>query len=78
MFVYKFFSQTTGPLEAKVFVKPPRNIGGKFIQMIMVICSSSFSRDLTTNLSRQCRALKIEKLKAPLYPGPEGVMDTND
>ena len=24
------------------------------------------------------RALKIEKLKAPLFPGPKGTVDTND
>ena len=60
--------------------------------MIQVICFSSFlsvpgragsfSRDFTTRLAPECRAfsgaLKIEKLKAPLIPGPEGVVDTND
>ena len=35
-------------------------------------------RDSTTNLASQCRALKIEKLNAPLFPGPEGVGNTND
>ena len=38
----------------------------------------TFSRDFTTNLAPQCRtirALKIEKLKAPLFRGAE---DTND
>ena len=38
----------------------------------------SFSRDFTTNLTPQCRAfsgaLKNEKLKAPLFPGPKGVV----
>ena len=33
-------------------------------------------------LARQCRAfsraLKIEKLKAPLFPGPGGARDAND
>ena len=42
----------------------------------------AFSGDFTTNLSRQCRAfsraLKIEKLKAPLFRGPEGAEATND
>ena len=37
---------------------------------------------LTTSLAPECRAfsgaLKIEKLKAPLIPGPEGAVDTND
>ena len=59
--------------------------------MIQVICCSSllsvpgragaFIRDLTTSLAPECRAfsgaLKIEKLKAPLIPGPEGAVDTN-
>ena len=53
--------------------------------MIQVICCSSllsvpgragaFSRDFTTSLAPECRtfhgALKIEKLKAPLIPGPK-------
>ena len=38
--------------------------------------------DFTTNLAPQCRAfsraLKIEKLKAPLFRGPEGAGATND
>ena len=65
---------------------------GKLIQMIQVICCSSllsvpgragaFSRVFTTSLAPECRAfsgaLKIEKLKAPLIPGPEGAVDTND
>ena len=42
----------------------------------------AFSGDFTTNLVRQCRAfsgaLKIEKLKAPLFRGPEGAGATND
>ena len=60
--------------------------------MIQVICCSSllsargragaFSREFTTILAPECRAfsgaLKIEKLKAPLIPGPEGAVDTND
>ena len=60
--------------------------------MIQVICCSSllsvpwragaFSRDFTTSLAPECRAfsraLKIEKLKAPLIPGLEGAVDTND
>ena len=60
--------------------------------MIQVICCSSllsvpvraggFSSDFTTSLALECRAfsgaLKIKKLKAPLIPGPEGAVDTND
>ena len=32
--VFKFFSETTGPTEAKYHVEPPWDRGGKFIQMI--------------------------------------------
>ena len=60
--------------------------------MIQAICCSSllsapgeggaFCRDFTTIFVPECRAfsgaLKIEKLKAPLIPGPEGAVDTND
>ena len=88
------FSETTGPIEAKLHVEPPWDRGRKFIQMVQVICCSSllsasvggggdFSRDFTINLSPQCRAfsraLKTEKLKAPLFPGPYyGAGTTND
>ena len=44
--------------------------------------AGAFSRDFTTSLAPECRAfsgaLKIEKLKAPLIPGLEGAVDTND
>ena len=44
--------------------------------------AGAFGRGFTTNLARQCRAfsrdLKIEKLKAPLFPGPGGAGDAND
>ena len=54
--------------------------------MFFVIVSpgraGAFSRDFTTVLAPESRAfsdaLKIEKLKAPLIPGPEGAVDTND
>ena len=60
--------------------------------MIQVICCSSlfsapgragaFSRDFTIISASECRAfsgaLKIEKLKAPQIPGPEGAVDKND
>ena len=36
----------------------------------------AFSRYFTINLAPQCRALKIEKLKAPLFPGREGAAHT--
>ena len=86
------FSETTGPTEAKFHVEPPWDRGRKFIQMVQVICCSSllstsggagaFSRDFTINLSPQfrafSRALKTEKLKAPLFPDPVGAGTTND
>ena len=37
--------------------------------------TGAFSRDFTTNLAQQCRALK---LKAPLFLGPDGAGDTDD
>ena len=44
--------------------------------------AGAFSGDFTTNLARQCRAfsraLKFEKLKAPLFRGPKGAGATND
>ena len=44
--------------------------------------AGAFSRDFTTKLARQCRAfsraLKTEKLKAPLFRGPEGARASND
>ena len=89
--VFKIFSETIGPTEAKLHVEPQWITGRKFIQMIPVICCSSFEycqplgagafrRAFTTNVTPQCRALsrtlsralEIEKLKAPLFQGPEG------
>ena len=44
--------------------------------------AGAFSRGFTKTLARQCRAftraLKIEKLKALLFPGPGGAGDAND
>ena len=44
--------------------------------------AGAFNGDLTINLAPQCRAfsraLKVEKLKAPLFPDPRGAGDTND
>ena len=85
-------SETTWAIEAKFHVEPPWDKGRKFIRIVQVICCCSvvlltsgggaFSTDFTTNLSSQCkafsRALKIEKLKAPLFPGPVGPVTTND
>ena len=69
MCVFKF-SETTGPTEAKFYVTPPWDRGkdGKLIQRSFVVIhycqllgAGAFSRDFTTNLAPQCRALKIEK-----------------
>ena len=53
-----------------------------FILILSAPGAGAFSGDLTSNLARQCRAfsraLKIEKLKAPLFRGPEGAGATND
>ena len=71
---------------------PPRDRGkicsndsGQLSFFILILPASrggAFSGDFTTNLARQCRAfsraLKIEKLKAPLFRGPEGAGATND
>ena len=62
------------------------NDSGQLLFFILILSvhrgSGAFSRDFTTNLARQCRAfsraLKIEKLKAPLFRGPEGAGATND
>ena len=58
---------------------------GSGILYFNIVCpwgAGVFSGDFTTNLARQCRAfsraLKIEKLKAPLFRGPEGAGATND
>ena len=44
--------------------------------------AGAFSRGFTKILARQCRAfsraLKFEKLKAPLFPGPGGAGAAND
>ena len=66
--VFKIFSETTGPTEAKFHEEPQWDRGGKFIQRIPVICCSSFEYcqplgagafhgAFTTNVAPQCRAL---------------------
>ena len=74
----------------KVHLGPPRDRGENlfkwFRYSLFKFClplgAGAFSGDFTTNLARQCRAfsraLKIEKLKAPLFRGPEGAGATND
>ena len=72
------FSETTGPAEAKFHVEGTKvysNGPGHLLFFIIVnLRAGAFSRDFTTDLSPQCRAfsraLKTEKLKAPLFPGP--------
>ena len=61
------------------------NDSGQLLFFILILSAAgagALSGDFTTNLARQCRAfsgaLKIEKLKAPLFRGPEGVGATND
>ena len=57
------------------------NDSGQLLFFILILSApgaGAFSEDFTTNLARQCRALKIEKLKAPLFRGPEGAGATND
>ena len=61
------------------------NDSGQLLFFILILSApapGAFSGDFTTNLARQCRAfsraLKIEKLKAPLFRGPEGAGATND
>ena len=91
MCVFKFFFEITEPTEDKVHVGPPRDRGKNysndsgqlfFILILLAPGVGAFSRDFTTNLARQCRAfsraLKIEKLKAPLFRGPKGAGATND
>ena len=88
MCVFKFFFEITESIEDKVHVGPPdrgENLF-KLFRLIVVLyfnfVPGAFSGDFTTNLARQCRAfsraLKIEKLKAPLFRGPEGAGATND
>ena len=89
VFVFKVFSETIGPTEAKFHVEPQWDRGRKFIQMIPVNClhivilwGRGLFAGFTTNVALQCRAfsraLEIEKLKAPLFRCPKGAGDTND
>ena len=48
-----------------------------FILILSAPGAGAFSGNFTTNLTR-LSALKIEKLKAPLFRGPEGAGATND
>ena len=76
LWVFKIFSETTGPTVAKFHVEPQWDRGGKFIQIVPVICCSSFEycqplgagtfcRAFTTNVAQQCRVLEgLWKLKS--------------
>ena len=59
-------------------------MGEQWIQMtgaLVVLYLLFTSSVLTTTLAPHCgafsRALKIEKIKGPLFPGPEGAGNTN-
>ena len=63
------------------------NDTGQLLFFILILSgpwgwAGAFSGGFTTNLARQCRAfsraLQIEKLKAPLFRGPEGAGVAND
>ena len=68
----------------KVYSNGPGGGPGHLLFFIIVNLrgAGDFSRDFTINLSLQCRAfsraLKTEKLKAPLFPGLVGAGITND
>ena len=83
------FSETTGPIEAKLHAESPWDRGRKFIQMVQVIIvnlrgagGGGGCSDFTIIVSPQCRtfsrALKNEKVKVPLFPGQVGAGTTND
>ena len=81
MCVFKFFLEITEPTEDKVHVGPTQDRGenlGQLLFFILILSApggGAFSGGFTTNFARQCRAfsraLKIEKLKAPLFRGPD-------
>ena len=88
----QFFFEITEPTEDKVHAGPPRDRGEDlFKRFRSVVLYFNFvsprGRGLLAGilpqiLPRQCRAfsraLKNEKLKAPLFRGPEGAGATND
>ena len=44
--------------------------------LLSIPVGGAFSRDFTTNSALQCRALQIQKLKAPLFPRGRGIQMT--
>ena len=84
MCVFIFFSETIRPMRPK-FIWNHKRIGRSFVCFFIIVSpreGGAFSRDFITILAPECwafsEALKIEKLKAPLFRGPEGAGDTND
>ena len=74
--VFKIFSETTGPTEAKSHVEPQWDRVGKFIQRIPVICCSSFEycQPLGAGAFRGAFTTNV----APLFRILEGAGYTND
>ena len=85
MCVFKFFFEITEPTVVHVGLTQDRgeNLFKRFRSVVVLYFNfvsprgaGAFSGGFTTDLARQCRAfsraLKIEKLKAPLFRGPEG------
>ena len=58
-----------------------RRWGGGTVYKLVVLYLLFTSSDFTTKLAPHCgafsRALKIENIKGPLFPGPEGAVNTN-
>ena len=80
----KIYSNDSGQLLFFILILSAPGSGafsGAFTTNLAQQCRA-FSGAFTTNLARQCRAfsraLKIEKLKAPLFRGPKGAGATND
>ena len=69
---WKAYSNDLGHLLLFIIVNPGGGGGGQ----------GQLAEISSTNLAPQfrafSRALKMEKLNAPLFPGPEGAGDTND
>ena len=77
----------TGPIKDKVCIEQPMAYSNNPGHLLIFIIfhpqgAGASSRDFTTNLVRQCRAfsgaLEIGKLKAPLFRGPKGAVDSNE